>query len=60
MKRFRTGDVVYIERQDLIAVVKGMKESRCLIEYIHGYGHCIYRVPHEMWWMNAHALKMDI
>jgi hypothetical protein len=60
MKQFKIGDVVYIEIQDLIAVVKERDEYSCMIEYIHSYSHRTFSATHAIGWMCAHAFKMDI
>ena len=60
MKGFKIGDVVYIEIQDLIAVVKERDEYMCMIEYIHSYSRRTFSDVHAIGWMYAHAFKMDI
>lgn len=60
MKGFNTGDVVYIETENLTAVIKNSNEYATLIEFIHRYNRRTYSTVHATGWMYAHAFKIDI
>lgn len=60
MKRFKIGDVVYIQIQDLVAVIKEIDKYGCMVEYIHSYNRRTYSDVHTIGWMYAHAFKMNI